>query len=1331
MSQLHGWHSAVQHLKRAYKDESVVSNIATANYDEDILDEGANMDLVNADENMSFRSCIPMLSDKYEVGNTHLDLQFDTTMPGIIDVSSIQGDESEMNKCISLQQDRSKLDLSDLVEKPTDELHVDLADDMIHATEDLSECGGSDSETEGGDSIIMNVWNEDYEGNPDPKVLDKLLKAKHLPRNIDPYVLGKIKRAQIIKQIKDLEDDDSSQGSCAMILNRMCMPKFCDAEEFTDEGSLVSMETSSLMESVKETSIVGSIDSEDFQFKRPKRSQYALIPDNQFKPGFSPEQLVLMLPKHRRDLSHVPIQKANYETDDDDSSSEGKRTYAEHEMEFTLRKYDRTPHRIAQIALSGKTPHYDSCYDTDASSLGQSMSMEIEEEIVDLDECVLVRRRIIGDEDPIEEDRSVVSELQTETNAPPPVREPIRKSPLTALVEIFTDPNFRLHHSNLKGVDDAVEPKLVRPESEVPDASTIKNEEEPKEINASNKLAPRPLESDQTSRAEIGQSDEVSISDHGNSQDLNNMSNELLSESIVSNNENSENDISYNESESGVSESSGQVIASEESSSPAADSFEDGGLEISKATRVQSASSEAEDRALDGALTASSMTDRALDGAPTTSSMTEGDGLSLNPVGSSYSFNNQENCTMNMENELKKGRGFDESCDELDHDVQTEQLFVRRQSLVPQSLRKNNCAGDEDSTASPHSNGCCDPVVSKKSNDDDLSQTSTDSGVDDLIDALDMTLTLQITNTASYSTADGEEMVIAKTVEGIMVEQPTSMYGRIITPEEFESLQQSLCNNLEKVPENDIADVSSLGGEIGGEDVDMTDINNSIESEYTSSLDETESMKSDDCTSHSDYEEIFSEDASVDEEKQSVESNVDSSAETDGDRQIFDGIPANEAMQDIEEEIVAEEREHLDVEVKSDASLSPAQDRSIDILSDESIQTKDEQLSERPTYALNTPSYSELDPFFDVDATADLREASAIKDGLTYALNTPSYSELDPFFDVDATPSPTAEKREAGAIKDGLTEDIRELDSMITQLRDESYMTADESPAKSEAGQKHNIFELDSMIDHLRDESFMQSVDDTCSEHSMPSMNTKVNMDAADDTSSEKSMPSMIDHLRDESFMHAVEDTRSEQSMTRMNSKVNMDAADDTSSEKSTTRMISTVSMDAAEDTRSDHSVARIKSLAAIVAMDPTDDNNSEDSMPRMNSQVDLKPFDASDSGIASITFSPPGSTEKQKPSGSRHGRSTYNPVASTSTPVRKAKNMRRTKRKSPQIPCKKQPGTSIVDDLANLRKIMERKNSGRLSSRVTSTSLLDTLVDSRKKSSSKQIAELKKSLRL
>ena len=1300
MSQLDGWHSAIQHLKRAYKDESVVSNIATANYDEDILDEGVTMDLVNVDENMSFRSCIPMLSDKYEVSNTRLDLQFDTTMPGIIDVSSIQEDESEMNR-----QDGSKLllELSELVEKPTDELHVDLADDMIHATEDLSECGGSDSETEG-ESVIMNVWNEDYEGNPDPKVLDKLLKAKHLPRNIDPYVLGKIKRAQIIKQIKDLEEDDSSQGSCALMLNRMCMPKFCDADEFTDEGSLITMETSSLMESVKESSIVGSIDSEDFQFKRPKRSQYALIPDKRFQPGVPPEQLVLMLPKNRRDLSYVPIQKANYEADDDDSSSEERRTYTEHEMEFTLRKYDQTPHRIAQIALSGIIPHYGS-YDTDASSLGQSMSMEIEEEIVDLDECVLVRRRIIGDEDPIEEDRSVVSQLQTETDAPPPVREPVRKSPLTALVEIFTNPNFRLQNSYLKAVDDAIEP--VQPELERPNASTIENEEEPKEFNASNKLVPGPLESDQTHRAEVGQSDDVSVSDHSNSQDLNS-SFDLLSESDDSNNEKSEESISYNESESGVSvsdqDSSGH--ASEESCSPVADNFnciskatrvrsavfepEDGVLDISKATRVQSAASESEDRRGLSA-ESSSTNDSGLDGAPTTSSVTEGDGLSLNPVGSSYSFNNQENCicTMNMENELKKGKGFDESCDELDHVEKTEQLFVQRQSLVPQSLHKNNGAGDDDSTASPRSNvlsDCCDSVVPKRSDDDDLSQTSTDDGVDDLIDALDMTLTLQITNTASYSTADGEEMVIAKTVEGIMVEQPNSIYGRIITPEEFERLQQSLCNTLEKVPEDDIEDVSSLGGEVGREDVDMTDINNSIESENMSSSDETESMKSDDCTSHSDSEETISEGASVDKENQSVESDADTLYESESDKHLAqpnvdssvhlaqciigsalesdrDGnetgsefefkLSADSSAETVRDKYLAMtttvESLSNSAEVKSDANHSSARDLQIDILSDESNESNDEELSGRRTYALNTPAYS----------------------------------DIDAFFDVDATPSPTAEKREACAIKDGLSEDIRGVDSMIAQLRNESFMTADESPQKSEAGQKHGIFELDSMIDHLRDDAFMYAVDSTCSDHSEPSMNSKVNMEATDDTCSEHSMP-------------------------RMNPKVNMNAA---------------------EDTRSARSMPRIKSLAALVVMDPSVDNCSEDPMPSINSQVDLKAFDASDSGIASVTFSPPSSTERKK-----LPRSTSKPIAnSTSTASNKAKTMTK-KRKSSQIPRtnpKKQPDTTIVDDLKALRKIMTKKNSGRVSSRVTSTSLLDTLADSRKKSSSKQLAELKKSLRL
>lgn len=1250
-----GWHSAIQHLKSAYKDESIVSNIATANYDEDVLDEEVTMELMNVDENMSFRSFIPMLYDKYEVSHTQLYLQFDTTLPGVIDVASIQEDESEMNP-----QDGSKLllELSELVEKPTDELHVDLADDMVHATEALSKCGGSDSETEG-ESVIMNVWNEDYEGNPDPKIFDKLLKAKHLPRNIDPYVLGKIKRAQIIKQIKDLEEDDSSQGSCAMMLNRMCMPTFYDAGEFTDEGSLVTMETSSIMESVKESSIVGSIDSEDFQFKRPKRSQYALIPDKQFQPGVPPEQLVLMLPKNRRDLCHVPIQKANYEADDDDSSSEERRTYTEHEMEFTLRKYDRTPHRIAHFALSGQIPNYGS-YDNDASSLGQSMSMEIEEEIVDLDKCILVRKRIIGDEDPIEGDRSVVSELQTETDAPPPAREPVRKSPLTSLVEIFTDPNFRLQNPEVIDLD--------RSESERPDASTIENEEEPKEFNASNELVPGPFESDQTNRAEIKHSDDVSVSDHSKSQVLNS-SFDILSESDDLNNEKSEGSISYDESESGVSvsdqESSGH--SSEESCSLVADNFnciskatrvrsavfepEDGVLDISKATRVQSAASESEDRK-GLSVESSSTNDSGLDGAPTSSSVTEGDGLSLNPVGSSYSFyNNQENCicTMNVENELKKGKGFDESCDELDPVEKAEQLFVQRQSLVPQSLHKNNCAGDNDSTASPRSNvlsDCCDSVVPKRSDDDDLSQTSTNDGVDDLIEALDMTLTLQITNTASYSTADGEEMVIAKTVEGIMVEQPNSVYGRIITPEEFEKLQESLCNSLEKIPEDDIEDVSSLGGEVGGEDIDMTDINKSIESEKMSSSNELESMKSDDCTSHSDSEETISEGASVDEEDQSIESDADTLYESESDKHLAQpnvdssahlaqctigsavesDSDGNETGNEFESNLSADSSAAMTTtveslsnfaEVKSDASHSPARDLQIDILSDESNESNDEELSERQTYALNTPAYS----------------------------------DIDAFFDVDATPSPTAEKREACAIKDGLSEDIK-----VAQLRDESFMTVDESPQKSEAVQKHGNFELDSMIDHLRDDAFMHAVDGTCSEHSEPSMNSKVNMEAADDTCSELSMP-------------------------------------------------------------------RIKSLAALVVMDPSDDNCNEDSIPRINSQID------SASGIASVT--PP--TKKKL------SRSTSKAIAnSTSTASNKAKTMTK-KRKSSQVPRtspKKQPDTTIVDDLKTLRKMMAKKNSGRVISRVPSTSLLDSslldsLVDLRKKSSSKQLAELKKSLRL
>ena len=67
MTEHDGWHNALQHLKSAYKDESTVSNIATANFADD-TPPVEKMELQNIDENWSYHSSILISSDKYEMG---------------------------------------------------------------------------------------------------------------------------------------------------------------------------------------------------------------------------------------------------------------------------------------------------------------------------------------------------------------------------------------------------------------------------------------------------------------------------------------------------------------------------------------------------------------------------------------------------------------------------------------------------------------------------------------------------------------------------------------------------------------------------------------------------------------------------------------------------------------------------------------------------------------------------------------------------------------------------------------------------------------------------------------------------------------------------------------------------------------------------------------------------------------------------------------------------------------------------------------------------------------------------------------------------------------
>lgn len=760
--ELDGWYCALQHLKSVYKDESVISNLVTANYSDDLIDVDAK-ELVDIDESLSFRSCIPMESDKYEVGSLNGDIDIDAEMPGIIDVSSVHDEDSQGERMLSTYNNKYTLDISELEEKPAQSINFYNDGYDIHSTEDLSDGAGSGSETDES-SIILNVWNEDFEGNPDPVILDKLMKAKHLPRNLDPAVVTRIKRAKIIQQIRELEEDDSSQGSCAVMFDHICGPKFCANEDVTDEESLAR---NSLVESIKQDSLAGSIDSEVFQFKRPKRSKYALVPDKKFNPTISPEQLVLMLPKNKDDLkpaterdSFLPIQYSTL----DDEESEDHRTYVEKETEFTLQKYDRTPGRIAQLVLSGKKSESKVSYSDESTELtGFNLFSEIPDESVSLDTCVLKERRFVPDGDPIEGDRSIVSHNSNCSM----VAEDECKSPLSEFVKIFSDPSLKI-------------------------TVAITNDKE----SPINHTTTKPIELD---------IDEQEVSDENESledktkRDIDEMES-IHDKDTVANNEDQSNIL-----ETDVHEE--LVVPNNDSCTYLGDAEKPGDYS------VETSCSENSEH----------------DGVPIPSYVTDADDIPLNPVGSSYSFKENCVCSMSFQTELKKGKGFDESCDEIDASYERQQQFVeRRSSLVASFLRDANAdqrsvqserdplSKNEKSDASTH---CSDRKnVISECCDSGVPNTTTEDGVNALIEALDTALQLQVTNTASYSTTDGEEVVIAMPVEGILVEQPNSQYGRIIAPDEFEKLQSSYCESMKSSP----VETTKLSQEASEQDAEST-----------------------------------------------------------------------------------------------------------------------------------------------------------------------------------------------------------------------------------------------------------------------------------------------------------------------------------------------------------------------------------------------------------------------------------------------------------------------------------------------------------------------------
>jgi len=795
MTEHDGWHNALQHLKIAYKDESTVSNIATANFADD-TPPVEKMELQNIDENWSYHSSILISSDKYEMGTFDNDFGFGG-MNGIIDVSSIYGgdDDSDINKLHITQQDLLELDISELKSKPTQDVEFDKAENLIYATEDLS--AGSGSETDGS-SIILNVWNEDYDGRPDPEVMKKLIEAKKLPRGLDPVVLTQIKRARIINKLRELDDDDSSQGSCGVMINNICMPRFCGNGELTDEESLGN----SLVDSLKEGSTSASVDLDFFHHKRPKRSQYALVPDNQFNPNKSPEDLVLMLPKKGAEdnfsvsgaSSFLPIQQAAF---DDDSECQG--TYIETEKEFTLQKYDRAPHRIAELVLSGKkseAPQYNAneTNSTVETTPSRKLSFVAKKQIpLDLDPYVLKMRRSVRDEDPVESDRSVICPFD---EIAPQEIEQVEEGPLSEFVKLFSDPNYLPPPPPVKLFSD---PPFVEEEKDIHPEEVIVDKFPEEQM--------LPMESQIVcARVHLDEN----AGDEGPTEPM------LATIACINNGT--------------------EVVP---------DHAEPIGLSVNEVPVTFSDKD---------------VNEREIGPGQTTSSLTETDECSLNPVGSSfekripdtlensnpirsedsqspessYSFNDQENCapSLNIATEIKSTdqktevKDFEEPAQEdLEHaDDRNEQVYVEdRRTLSIATII--NSSLDAPTNHPKHSKllpftSCCNPIYPLPTT------AKTEDGMKDLMNALD--LTLEGVNTASYSTAGGEEVVMAMPVEGIIAEQPDSNYGRIISPEEFEKLQESLCKSM-NLDDSMFITSLSLDVEVGQESTE--NINNDVTSD--------------------------------------------------------------------------------------------------------------------------------------------------------------------------------------------------------------------------------------------------------------------------------------------------------------------------------------------------------------------------------------------------------------------------------------------------------------------------------------------------------------------
>ena len=462
------WH-LMDHLKTAFKDESTISNIpmpqSIQGHVTDLLQTPSpppptttpldeNQDhlkgLITVDEELSFHSCVmsPGVEDERYIVQRTLQTflnpsTVDTTpqFPGIIDVSSIYEDGLGIQN-ISFDTDGDGLGLMNLtnlnqsskIDLNKDDLLEDDGDLLMATRTGDSASLGDITDDEGtlstdGSSMIFNIWNEDYEGNPDPTIMKRLVESKKLPRRLDPLVKTAVRRQRVLAELKEIEDDESSNGSCNVLIGKMCL---CGDRRDVDNDSLVDtiiqIDTGSTMDET--ASAGGSVDFADLiirtaKGKKTKRlpkelaSQYKLMSDKQYRPGVKPTDLIMMLPSTSIQPTknvgpvlnpHLPVDRVK--RIDDDLLKTG--TYDEKDQEFTLQHYDSTPNRIAELVMAGKrsdATNYDISKLKDQSEVVDAF---VESPNFDLEALKLTEKRMPIDYDPIDGDRSILSPSEVE-----------------------------------------------------------------------------------------------------------------------------------------------------------------------------------------------------------------------------------------------------------------------------------------------------------------------------------------------------------------------------------------------------------------------------------------------------------------------------------------------------------------------------------------------------------------------------------------------------------------------------------------------------------------------------------------------------------------------------------------------------------------------------------------------------------------------------------------------------------------------------------------------------------------------------------------------------